>query len=158
MEGNAFFGSWFLRISPVVLNCETVSHFITREDDIRQDNTIRHQAFWPRKDVYKNKGQLEVSVYRISGWNETALWEKGVEIANNRLGGKLQGRSDIMPEMIRQKRLCVKPDRKIHPRHANIIAKKNWPHYGLLPDLREVQKRMGKDIAECATKLIPYNG
>lgn len=80
------------------------------------DNTVRHTAFLPPKDRC-------LSVFRISGLNETKTWQIGERIGLQR-SLPLLGRADIKAVAVNETGLSIDAD-DIPPRHANIVG---WPN------------------------------
>lgn len=79
---------------------------------------VKYGAFMPAPN------NRETSVYRISGLNDTEIWDIGNNFVSKLRSIPLLGRADILTSKVLNKGLKVKPAPEPHPRHANIT---DWP-------------------------------
>lgn len=94
---------------------ELLTRYITDRGHIRSsDNSVRHNLFVPPRT-----GQL--SVYWISGLQESAVWDIGnTHIAPAR--GPIIARADINSLAVYDAKLSVHVTGIPHPRHAHIVG------------------------------------
>jgi hypothetical protein len=96
---------------------EKLARFVTARAWVRQNKTIKPDAFMPPRD-------LDLSVTRHKGLTEEEIWQTGQEVARLREGA-LHGRADIAAEQIRKQKLNVESTPlEENPNHASITG---WP-------------------------------
>ncbi|HUE81822.1 MAG TPA: hypothetical protein VMM84_06880 [Pyrinomonadaceae bacterium] len=103
--------------SPVVAvsdNEQLARYIFSKSHFSRQSNRVKAEAYMP------NRGQ--VSVFRIDGLTESAIWGIGDYIALKR-ERTLYGRGDTTANQVRNAGLDISSDEP-PPRHANLIG---WP-------------------------------
>ena len=95
---------------------ENITRFINQKAYFRSDDvTVRHNAFMPNRDG-------EVSVYRITGIDDSEIYAIGTEYFAEITGKPLMGRADIIVSEILKHDLRIQPHQDPHPRHANICG------------------------------------
>ncbi len=107
---------------------ELLARFIKYKRHIRENGTVRHNAFIP----YPYSG---LSVIRHFGLNEDELWDIGKSIID-----RLHGRADIIAIEVRNQGLRIEPT-ATPQNHANILG---WP-----PE-KESQKIIALELASKA--------
>jgi hypothetical protein len=122
---------------PPVSPDERLARFITVNRWLRDDKSIRPEAFMPPRD-------LNLSVTRHLGLSEEALWRHGQEVADavskTRSAG-LFGRADVTAaEVIRQ---TLKVEAYPLPENANHAHINGWPD-------KPAQKSIAQRLAEAA--------
>ena len=111
-------------LSPVG-NDELLARFIRHKRHIREDMTVKPDAFIPHP-------HSDLSVIRHIGLNENELWDIGKSIID-----RLHGRADINAIEVRNQKLLIEPTST--PRnHANITG---WPPQ------KEAQKIIALELA-----------
>ncbi len=100
---------------PPVADDEKLARFILFRNWIRNDSTVRPDAFIP----YPHPN---LSVYRHIGLAEPEVWQIGRAIANAR-PAKLYGRADILASDVKHHSLRIEPT-PTPKNHANITG---WP-------------------------------
>ncbi|MEK6656599.1 MAG: hypothetical protein AABY58_04085 [Nitrospirota bacterium] len=98
-----------------VLLSEILARFILTKKYIRQDKTVRWNAFMPHKG--------ETSVFRVSGISDIEIWHIGEKYVVSSQNKPLFGRADITASIIMDNGLDVIPQEP-PVKHANIIG---WP-------------------------------
>lgn len=110
---------------------ELLARFIVYSGWVRSDSTVKSDAFIPPLN-------LNLSVTRHLGLNETALWEIGNSVAAQRTL-TLHGRADVLSAVIMQLSLSIDPAPTLeNPNHANITG---WPKE------KSAQKSLAQQIA-----------
>lgn len=119
---------------------ENITRFINQKAYFRSnDGTVRHNAFMPNHDG-------EVSVYRISGIDDSEVYAIGTEYFAEITGKPLMGRADIIVSEVFKHDLRVQSHQDPHPRHANICG---------YPDEKPEQKLVAIELAaEAQLRLI----
>lgn len=114
-------------LSPVD-DYELLARFIRFKRHIREDGTVRQDAFIPHPHP-------DLSVFRHVGLNENELWDIGRAIVKQ--SAQLYGRADLHAIEARNQKLRIEPTAT--PRnHANITG---WP-----PE-KEAQKIIALELA-----------
>jgi len=104
-------------LSPITAT-EILARFVVRRQWIRQDGTIRQDAFIPPPD-------LELSVTRHFGLAEHQLWAIGEQVATELQIVPLLGRADVSVEHVTRCKLdAVAAALPNNPNHAHLIG---WP-------------------------------
>jgi hypothetical protein len=118
---------------------ELLARYIVFSDYIRQDRTIKPNAFMPQKD------SLELSVTRHISLTENDLWNIGREIIRYS-ERTLYGRADVETGHAIAQKLSVMPQPvPNNPNHANIIG---WPIE------KNAQKMCALEIANAAHFVV----
>lgn len=81
------------------------------------NNRIKHAAFMPSP-----KG--EVSVYRTDKLDDNEIWNIGEQYVATPPKRTIKARADILASIITKQKVCINPDTRPHPLHANIV---DWP-------------------------------
>ena len=123
--------------APVASN-EWLARFILQSSHLRQDRTVRPDAFIPHP-------YPDLSVTRRLELTETQLWEIGKAVAES-IPKKLHGRADIRAEVFEKQKLRVlaAPDAD-NPNHANVTG---WPGE------KSAQKSLAQEISAEAGKAL----
>ena len=101
-----------------VMDEELLARFILQSSWIREDKTVRQDAFIPPPD-------LELSVTRHSDLTAIQMWNIGRHVADTS-ARMLYGRADIQAISIRNQKLVVEIDpTSKNPNHTII---KGWPN------------------------------
>jgi hypothetical protein len=95
-------------------NEQLARYIFSKSHFSRQSNRVKAEAYMP------NRGQ--VSVFRIDGLTESAIWEIGDDIATKR-DRTLYARGDTKAHQVRKAGLDISPNEP-PPRHANLLG---WP-------------------------------
>lgn len=98
-----------------VLSSEILARFILTKKYIRQDKTVKWNAFMPHKG--------ETSVFHVSGISDNEIWHIGEKFVVSSQNKPLFGRTDITASIITDNGLDVIPQEP-PVKHANIIG---WP-------------------------------
>ncbi len=117
---------------------ELLARFITKEFWVREDKSIRPDAFVPPKD-------LNLSVTRHSGMPEEILWKIGHSVADmisTKRRGSLYGRADITTSEVVRHTLAV--EAAPLPENANHTHITGWPKD------KPTQKHIAQRLAEAA--------
>jgi hypothetical protein len=119
---------------------ESLARFIYYQRYIRQDRTLRPDAFMPHPYPV-------LSVTRRLQLSETQIWEIGRNVAQ-RIGQPLRGRADVQVSVFQRQELYVVAAPLLeNPNHANVTG---WPAE------KPAQKIIAQQIAVAAGKaLIP---
>lgn len=125
-----------------VTDDEQLARFIVRERWVRNDQTIRPDAFIP----YPHP---DLSITRHKSLSEEDLWRVGKSVADE-AAKALHGRADVRASAVRRYTLEVEPDPVLgNPNHASIVG---WPVE------KPAQKIIAQQIvAECkfVRRLVP---
>ena len=134
---------WALREQDMVSAEEVLARFVLQSRHLRQDQTVRPDAFiphpWP-----------DLSVTRHLKLNEAAIWDIGRDVAKQ-IGKTLYCRADVNAGVVLklQLRVLAAPTEK-NPNHANVV---DWPVE------RSAQKILAQEISAAAGKAkIPPAG
>jgi hypothetical protein len=101
-----------------IMNDETLARFVVRRQWIRQDGTVKQDAFVPPPD-------LELSVTRHLGLTESQLWAIGEQVALELKTVPLLGRADVTVQDVHRCSLrAVVAELPNNPNHAHIL---DWP-------------------------------
>ena len=104
-------------VSASVMDDETVARFIFSSKHIRQDRSIKHEAFMPRR----GEG---LSVVRHDDMGDTELWAIGRAMEQGRVD-TLHGRTDVEAAAFVEQRLqVVAAPIELTPHHAEV---RGWP-------------------------------
>jgi hypothetical protein len=123
---------------PTVEPDEWLTRFIHYQRYIRQDRTIRPDAFIPHP-------YPDLSVTRHLQLSEIQLWEIGQDVARQ-ISQKLRGRADVQVSVFRRQELNVVEAPLVeNPNHANVIG---WPAE------KPAQKIIAQQIADAAGKAL----
>ena len=96
---------------------EMLSRYIVYKRWVRNDKTVRQDAFMPPPN-------LQLSVTRQLGLDDDDIWSFG-KLAVLPSGRTLYGRADIKTIQVRKQSLNVQPAPDLNnPNHAHIV---NWP-------------------------------
>jgi hypothetical protein len=128
---------------PTVDPDEWLARFIHYQRYIRQDRTIRPDAFIPYP-------YPDLSVTRHLQLSEIQLWEIGQDVARQ-VGQTLRGRADVQVSVFRRQELNVVEAPLVeNPNHANVTG---WPAE------KPAQKVIAQQIAAAAGKAreLPPN-
>jgi hypothetical protein len=128
---------------PTVDPDEWLARFIHYQRYIRQDRTIRPDAFIPHP-------YPDLSVTRHLQFSEIQLWEIGQDVARQ-IGQTLRGRADVQVSVFRRQELNVVEAPLVeNPNHANVTG---WPAE------KPAQKVIAQQIAAAAGKAreLPPN-
>lgn len=121
-------------IASFVANDEKLARFVVFSRWIRDNKTIRSDAFMPTPS-------LETSVTRHVGISEERIWELG-DLTVGKPPRCLHGRADIKAGSVRECGLDVEPRMEVNnPNHANIV---DWP------GRKDVQKSFAQLIVATA--------
>jgi hypothetical protein len=102
---------------PAVTDDEKLARYIYSKRHIREDQTVRPDAFIPHP-------YPDLSVTRHRELEESLIWKIGVEIGVER-SVSLHGRADVTASKLRQHALEVNPEPVPgNPNHANVVG---WP-------------------------------
>ncbi len=128
---------------PPVESNEWLARFILNRIHLRQDRTVRQDAFiphpWP-----------DLSVTRHLQLTQTELWKIGQDVARE-VGKTLHGRADVQAFAFQRRELrVVEAPLPENPNHANIVG---WPIE------KSAQKIIAQQIAAAAGKAlqVPQN-
>ncbi len=111
---------------------ENITRFINQKAYFRPgDRSVKHNAFMPNRDG-------EVSVYRITGIDDSEVYAIGTEYFAEITGKPLMGRADIIASEILRHELSIQSHQDPHPRHANIIG---------FPDEKSKQRLIAIELA-----------
>jgi hypothetical protein len=116
---------------PDVGHDETLARYVLFQKHIRNDGTVKADAFVPPSD-------LQLSVTRHLAATETDLWEVGDAVAAER-EKTLYGRADIGVAMCVGQRLVVRP--------APIAGNPNHAHIEEWPAEKALQKIIAQELA-----------
>ncbi len=126
------------RTLPPIEENEWLARFILYKRYIREDRTVRPDAFIPHP-------YPDLSVTRHLQLSETQLWEIGRNVARQ-IAETLRGRADVQASVFHRQELCVVavplPE---NPNHANVTG---WPAE------KPAQKIIAQQIAAAAGKAI----
>ena len=127
---------------PPVTSDEWLARFIHYQRYIRQDRTVRADAFIPHP-------YPDLSVTRHLQFSDTELWQIGEDIARQ-ITRSLYGRVDAQVFVFQRQQLQVVADPVLpeNPNHANVIG---WP-----PE-KPAQKIIAQQIAAAAGKVLAPN-
>jgi hypothetical protein len=117
------------------------THFIFTPEHFNQaKDVINTAAFMPPK----NKA---LSIYRICGCGERKIWWLGDWYVGRRRRDKkvVIARGDLKASEFLRMDLEIRPDRKPHPRHANVIK---WP------EDKPAQKMKAAELANKAKLFV----
>ena len=90
---------------------ENITRFINQKAYFRpNDGTVRHNAFMPNRDG-------EVSVYRITGIDDSEVYAIGTKYFAEITGKPLMGRADIIVSEVFKHDLRIQSHQDPHPRH-----------------------------------------
>ena len=104
-------------VSLSVMDDETLARFVFSSHHIRQDRTVRHEAFMPRR----GEG---LSVVRHDNMGDTELWAIGRAMEQGRVD-TLHGRTDVEAAAFVEQRLqVVAAPIELTPHHAEV---RGWP-------------------------------
>lgn len=96
---------------------ECLTRFIFQRSHFSPNkNRVKYAAFMPPNG--------EISAYRISGIEDTEIWDIGLLVVAPVSQRELRARADFLASHAFDNNLSVLPDTRIHPRHANVV---NWP-------------------------------
>ncbi len=100
-----------------VASSEILARFILQAKHLRQDQTVRPDAFIPHP-------YPDLSLTRHGEMTEAALWKIGEEISDA-ISKRLHGRADVRTRVFERERLVVRlaPTRE-NPNHVNV---QGWP-------------------------------
>ncbi len=98
-------------VQPVSEN-ESLAHFIEhRSEIISTKHKVRYNAFLPSRKT------LSISVFRIDGLENPAIWELGDLFLENVIA-----RGDLFARDYLAEELKIQPTLEPHPLHANVIG------------------------------------
>lgn len=119
---------------------ERITRYIMSTSQFSVKNSIvKHNAFMPPK----NRKQ---SVYRTSALSEQKIWQIGNDCVAAPQEKNIYARGDLVALYIFKTGLKVVPDKKPHPKHADITG---WP------EEKHEQLMLAKVLAKKATLQIP---
>ncbi len=102
---------------PEVTDGELVTRYLMFRKWYREDQTIKHEAFIPPRD-------LELSVTRLLDASDAELWQIGAHVALKR-STDLHGRADLAVHVFAGEQLSVQADAlSDNPNHAKVTG---WP-------------------------------
>lgn len=114
---------------------ELLARYVLSGRHVRPDGTIKPDAFIPYR-------QVELSVTRHEGLDETRIWAFGKLVAQQR-NLLLYGRADVRAiEFLRQRLRVVPAPLHDSPNHANVV---DWPAD------KSAQKDIAIEVARHAT-------
>ena len=123
---------------PTIDPGEWLARFIHYQRYIRQDRTIRPDAFIPHP-------YPDLSVTRHLQLSPTEIWEIGRDVAQQ-TSKRLHGRADVQASAFQRHELSVVPAAlPENPNHANVIG---WPAE------KSAQKIIAQQIADAAGKAL----
>lgn len=124
---------------PLITSGEWLARFIHYQRYIRQDQTVRPDAFIPYP-------YPDLSVTRHHNLSESELWEIANTVARQ-TGKTLHGRADVQVFVFQQEQLQVVADPVLpeNPNHANVTG---WP------EEKPAQKIIAQRIAASASKVL----
>jgi hypothetical protein len=123
---------------PPVRSNEWLARFILKRSHLRQDRTVKQDAFIPHP-------YPDLSVTRHLQLSETQLWEIGQNVAQQ-IGKILRGRADVQAFVFQRQELrVVAVPLPENPNHANVIG---WP------EEKATQKSIAQQIAAAAGKAL----
>ena len=121
-----------------VTSKEWLARFILQSSHLRQDRTVRPDAFIPHP-------YPDLSVTRRLELTETQLWGIGKAVAES-IPKKLHGRADVRAEVFeRQKLRVLAAPGADNPNHANVTG---WPGE------KSAQKSLAQEISAEAGKAL----
>ena len=126
-----------------VTDLEPLTRFVTDSDHLkRQGPRVKWRAFLPRP------ADNDLSIARIEGLDEEAVWRLGDELAAKPSGRTVFGRADLNRQTVRGSQVLGQPDLDVQPdeppeRHAIIIG---WPAD------RDARKNFAQELADKARK------
>jgi len=125
---------------PEVGPVETLARYVLFSGHIRQDQTVKANAFMPPSD-------RQLSVTRHLSATEAELWKVGEAVAVER-DGTLYGRADVGVPACRAQKLVVRAEPIAgNPNHARVLE---WPAD------RPIQKAIAQELAASAV-FVPRN-
>jgi len=117
------FKEYFHKASPVKLPnkvnpSEPIGRYLFQSNRFSTEQSrVKYTAFLPPPS-------LRLSVFRLTGLSENAIWKIGGRIIReSKSFKKFYGVAEIVASTAQNLYLCIKPD-KTPPRHANIVG---WP-------------------------------
>ena len=123
---------------PLVDANERLARFILYKRHLREDRTVRQDAFIPHP-------YPDLSVTRHLQLSETQLWDIGRNVTR-RIGKTLRGRADVQVFVFqRQKLRVVEAPLAENPNHASVV---DWPAQ------KPAQKIIAQKIAAAAGKAL----
>jgi hypothetical protein len=126
-----------MALPPIEAN-EWLARFILKRSHIRQDRTVKQDAFIPHP-------YPDLSVTRHLQLSETQLWEIGQDVGRQ-IGKTLRGRADVQASVFQRQDLRViaapLPENR---NHANVVG---WPAE------KPAQKIIAQQIAAAAGKAL----
>lgn len=124
---------------PEVGSQETLARYVLFHSHVRQDCTVKPDAFMPPPD-------RELSVTRHVNATNTELWEIGEDVAKQRQK-PLLGRADLGVIVCRSRKLTVQAaPLSANPNHAHVLG---WP------DDKPAQKMIAQELAAKASFVSP---
>jgi len=125
---------------PPITSDEWLARFIHYQRYIRQDRTVRADAFIPHP-------YHDLSVTRHLQLSDTELWRIGDEVARQ-IDRSLHGRADVQVFVLQRQGLQVLPEPVFpqNPNHANVSG---WPAE------KSAQKIIAQQVAAAASKVLP---
>jgi hypothetical protein len=136
--------SFFGRL-PEVSDDELLARFITVERWIRDDRTVRQDAFIPPKDH-------NLSVTRHRRLSQKQLWKIGQAVAgavSQTRAAQLTGRADLAVAMVAKVAAVTKT--KLRTEAAPIAANRNHAHVTGWPLDKPTQKIIAQELAAAAS-------
>lgn len=125
-------------IVPPVDSDEWLARFILKQGYIRQDRTVKQDAFIPHP-------YPDLSVTRHLQLSEIQLWEIGQDVARQ-IGKTLRGRADIQASVFQRQELrVIEAPLPENRNHANVNG---WPAE------KPAQKIIAQQIAAAAGKAL----
>lgn len=123
---------------PPIASEEWLARFIYHQRHIRQDRTVRPDAFIPHP-------YPDLSVTRHLQLSQGQIWEVGRAIAQ-KIGYPVQGRADVSASVFQRQALqVVEAPLRENPNHANVVG---WPAE------KPAQKIIAQQIAEAAGRAL----
>jgi hypothetical protein len=123
---------------PPVDSDEWLARFILKRSHLRQDRTVKPDAFIPYP-------RSELSVTRHLLLSETELWQFGRDVARE-IGKPLLARADVQAFVFQRPELrVVAAPLPENPNHANVVG---WPAE------KPAQKSIAQEIAAAAGKAL----
>lgn len=125
---------------PPITSDEWLARFIHYQRYIRQDRTVRADAFIPHP-------YPDLSVTRHLQLSDAELWRIGDDIARQ-INRSLYGRADAQVFVFQRQGLQVAPEPVFpqNPNHANVSG---WPAE------KSAQKIIAQQVAAAASKVLP---